>query len=411
LRTGNYKVRFRLGSTFSYEWFDNTYSCEDGIPVAVQAGQVTPDVNARLEDWADIEGFIEGRVSDGVGNPLPSVSVSAYDATGNSLFSTGTDGNGNYRLRRLAPGPVRVFFSAFPNGGNHVSEYYPDKATLAEAVPVQVESGQTAYGTDAQLQAGGTVSGRVTDSAGNPFQGVSVTCFAEGSERSSLVTTNAAGEYIIGGLPPGNYRVRFRPPSGFHLLEWYNNKNSFATANTVSIVVGQTTSGIDAQLSIGDGGSVSGRVTNGSGAGIEGVPVWVYDSNRPATIVSSETDADGYYTVRGIPAGSAKVFFNTDLRYLRVASKYYNDRATFDTAVPVTIVQGQTTPGINAVLGPVPSLLITTPSLSNGEIGAAYDVHLEATGGRPFYLWSLVSGSLPDGLIFDGNGRIHGAPR
>ena len=58
-----------------------------------------------------------------------------------------------------------------------------------------------------------------------------------------------------------------------------------------------------------------------------------------------------------------------------------------------------------------PPLIITTGSnLPSGELGNAYSVMLEATGGVPPYTWSLVSGALPGGLMLNSGGLISGTP-
>jgi hypothetical protein len=57
-----------------------------------------------------------------------------------------------------------------------------------------------------------------------------------------------------------------------------------------------------------------------------------------------------------------------------------------------------------------PALIITTSSLVNGQIGAAYSQNLSATGGTPPYLWALT-GTLPAGLTLDlSTGAITGTP-
>ncbi len=56
----------------------------------------------------------------------------------------------------------------------------------------------------------------------------------------------------------------------------------------------------------------------------------------------------------------------------------------------------------------VPLLIAST--LPNGEVGKPYVANLQATGGKPPYTWSVVSGTLPSGLSFSSNGSIFGTP-
>jgi hypothetical protein len=55
-------------------------------------------------------------------------------------------------------------------------------------------------------------------------------------------------------------------------------------------------------------------------------------------------------------------------------------------------------------------LTITTTSLPDGAVGAAYDAPLEASGGTGTYVWSLSEGSLPAGLQLTPDGSVSGAP-
>jgi len=53
---------------------------------------------------------------------------------------------------------------------------------------------------------------------------------------------------------------------------------------------------------------------------------------------------------------------------------------------------------------------ITSVSLVNGQVGAAYSQTLTATGGTIPYTWSIVSGTLPVGLTISSEGVILGTP-
>jgi hypothetical protein len=57
-----------------------------------------------------------------------------------------------------------------------------------------------------------------------------------------------------------------------------------------------------------------------------------------------------------------------------------------------------------------PDLQITTTSLPDGAVGAAYNQALAATGGLAPYSWSMNGGSLPSGLSLSSGGVISGTP-
>ena len=59
--------------------------------------------------------------------------------------------------------------------------------------------------------------------------------------------------------------------------------------------------------------------------------------------------------------------------------------------------------------GPGP-LSVVTSTLAGGTVGSVYSQTLSATGGTPPYGWSLLSGSLPSGLILSPTGTITGSP-
>src|ERR1043166_1211827 len=64
----------------------------------------------------------------------------------------------------------------------------------------------------------------------------------------------------------------------------------------------------------------------------------------------------------------------------------------------------------NQPIGPPPPLTIVTTTLPAGTTNVAYSQTLAASGGVPPYTWSVVPGSLPQGLTLSTGGTISGTP-
>jgi hypothetical protein len=70
----------------------------------------------------------------------------------------------------------------------------------------------------AQTAASGALTGTVTDPTGALVPNVTVTVTSTDTGQSRAVTTDAAGTYNVGLLPPGNYRAKFEA-NGFKTIE------------------------------------------------------------------------------------------------------------------------------------------------------------------------------------------------
>jgi chitodextrinase len=84
--------------------------------------------------------------------------------------------------------------------------------------------------------------------------------------------------------------------------------------------------------------------------------------------------------------------------------------ALFDFVVEVEDA-GSRTDIASLSIGVADPIVITTTSLYDGRVGSSYGDALTATGGVPPYSWSIINGTLPDGLVLDSvNGDITGTP-
>ncbi|HET6809503.1 MAG TPA: carboxypeptidase-like regulatory domain-containing protein [Acidimicrobiales bacterium] len=211
---------------------------------------------------------------------------------------------------------------------------------------------------------GGSITGVVTDEAGAPLAGICVEAYpfvmfswSMPANGVSSGPTDSSGSYSIPGLAAGDYKVRFADCSGNqHFPLWYQQHPDFQSAQMVQVQAGATLSGIDAQL--GPGGLLTGAITDQSGNPEPGICVsgqWQPASTGPETtdtVLSGSSGgyalpvrADDPYQVRFsvCPYGSNTGNFLT---------QYYDGQSDPTQANLVTAGQGQTVPGIDAVLQP-----------------------------------------------------------
>ena len=132
-------------------------------------------------------------------------------------------------------------------------------------------------------------------------------------------------------------------------------------------------------------GGISGNVTSGTGAGREGVRVFALQSSAGSWGIADETltTADGSYGIT-LPAGIYRVrFLGTDEYASAFYDGLYDDMwtdVTVNDATDVVVADGQTTPGIDAVL---PSYGHITGRVTNlaGEPLAGVDAQIQLAHG------------------------------
>ncbi len=101
---------------------------------------------------------------------------------------------------------------------------------------------------------------------------------------------------------------------------------------------------------------------------------------------------------------------------LRSTHQYTLHGLTADTefacAVRVRDIHGNSDGNVNTLLlrTPPEALRILTSTLPVAVVGAAYSVALQAVGGVPPYIWTVLEASLPSALQLSGDGHIVGTP-
>jgi 5-hydroxyisourate hydrolase-like protein (transthyretin family) len=359
LPTGTYQVEFRDDFVYITEYYDNAPDLESATDISVTAGSTTSSVDAVLVEW----GHITGTVTDG-SIPLQGIQVDVYLWTGSNYESsdfTITDASGNYDIGQLATGMYRLEFSDLFDRV-YLTEYYDDAPDLESATDISVTVGSTTSGIDAVMVKGGHITGTVSDGT-NPLPGIEVMVYRwTGSNYEFLHSTgtDASGNYDMGHLPTGIYRVQFQDQwNGVYASEWYDDAPDLDSATDISVTAASTTSGIDAVLT--HWGHISGTVSDGINP-LPDIKVTAYRwTGGYDWSGSTNTDASGHYDLDHLATGSYRVeFYDITGVY---GHEYFDDAADLDNASDISVAAGSTTAGIDAVLNKWDQYSICLPSI------------------------------------------------
>ena len=231
-------------------------------------------------------GYVSGRVVDSNGQGIENVFVclGAFPFNWDVSRPHMTSGPGGTFCVAYSAGTYDLLFSGggydIPNyvPVNVVREYYNNKKIFADADHISFSSGQTQNLGDVALDTGAIVSGHVTNASGTALANVAMFSYdAEGNlidefNNGIRFITDSSGDYSISGVPIDGSKLVFGK-AGYG-SEFYNDKPSLGSADTLPTESGVTITGIDVQLGIA--GTISGTVTDGLGVGIGNVKVILY---------------------------------------------------------------------------------------------------------------------------------------
>lgn len=319
---------------------------------------------------AALAGSIAGTVTDAAHEPISGIYVCAVSPGFLGPFGgCGFTGpSGEYAIEDVEPGGYLVEFRDESQSLNYVTEYYDDSPTPEGATLVEV-GGEPVTGIDAELAAGGKITGTVTDSVtGLPIEGVQVCAppvdlFERESGTIYCDRTGAAGEYEVNSLATGSYKVEFFvEESPNYITELYDGKSSWDEADPVAVTAGATTAGIDAALD--EGIQITGTLTDAATAEpAEFIRICALDPVTEARRGCAFSKPDGTYSIAGLPLGTYVVIFAEDdvedgvvLHSDGYVRQYYDDKPTFAAADRI----GGPTPG---VLSGIDAALVQGPEV------------------------------------------------
>ena len=291
LAPGIYRLCARNYLSTLQECYDNVYRIADGADIAVVAGETTANINFVLGDGADLA-QISGTVSAANGSPLAEISVTAFRTTsdpyGGWYIYTQTNEIGVYQLPNLLPGRYAVSFQ--DNSGAYIAEFYSDTLSIDAATPVTLTRYEKRANVNASLAVAAQITGTltVTDGVFVPFGYLNVYRKSNLEDWQPFYSSSAqfdsrTGQYRIGGLPAGVYKVRGESyVDNYAFVGFYGGKTlDAATPITLSGGEIRTHIAIPLTQAYGDpiySGKISGIVT-ADGTPAANIKVAIYQVN------------------------------------------------------------------------------------------------------------------------------------
>ncbi len=333
------------------------------VALALALGGVTA---AAAVEPAAAAGSISGTVvRDDDGTPVVGVTVSA---DGPTWASVTTDSAGAYTLPNLAAGSYIVSF--FPEGTDLKREYWRDASDYSQAAPVVVGDGEAVSAIDASLVQGGAIQGIVTrEDDGTAIAGADVQALDGNNEIVAATTAGASGEYTLGGLPTGSYRVRFASSDAELAAEYWKDAYGWGAATLITVTEPQTITDIDASLA--EVGYISGTVTRSASDEPLSASVAFYAAGTGLDVFFVDTNSDGTFRIP-VVAGTYRVLFHANER--GIMEEYWKDAFLWENATLLTVAPGEEVVGIDAALGK-PARITGAVTIDSD---AADDVRVEA---------------------------------
>ena len=398
-----YTVGMWAGSAYADEISGNIL-CPGGcsFELARQSGTplvVTSNGTVRADFDLDRGGAIAGIITDaGTSAPLPDVWVYAYSVIDDAPAAFGfsrTEADGRYLIEGLPAGRYYIHTGTEPTAG-YLNEIYDNivcgpYCALADVVrgsPIDVTPATTADSRDFALDAGGHITGTVTDAVtALPITNICVSAamaISGGFEDVGEDCTDTSGAYDIGGLPTGSYLlVAERPFGSNYVRELYDGIPcpgggcNLSHGTPVAVTPGTTIGGRNFTLDVG--GTIRGSVRDAvtSLASISGYVV-VY--SREGTVVRTAGYAtveyqSGSYVVNGLPAGTYYAYSylsgyrNEIFDDIRCQAQLCTEQEQASLGTPIVVTNGADTTGID------------------------FAVRNDLVPGAPYYLTATVNGS------------------
>lgn len=378
-----------------------------------KAGFVTLDADAAPDATLTMirGGAIEGIVTDGSGDPVWDVVVTALQpqadrtAAPKPIAQTRTDDLGRYRIHSLPAGDyfvsvatdraflIRVFVAPGEKRPDVNTAYYPAAASLDEARYVRVSEARDATAIDVTFTPArppidpaappvpsrpdrngtGRIAGIVSDATtGKPIRAAELLLLpapGQGPRTTDWIRTDAQGRFEYKSLPAQRYTLQFQAQR-YVTLE-YGQKRPGETGTQIQLRDGED---YRADMKLSRASALEGTLLDEFGDPAPSVLVLVaqkqYVAGRqrlmpaPARLGPAPSDDRGHYRVSSLSPGDYFVgalsgAYTESNEVGGFAPTYYPGTADAGGATPVTIAFGADTSGMTFALVPAKSFSVS----------------------------------------------------
>jgi hypothetical protein len=208
------------------------------------------------------------------------------------------------------------------------------RALLSAAATALIIAGIAVPAGPALAAGTATITGHLTDAAGQPLANALVSLRTTDWAHLASVAADANGVYTASGLEPGEYIVSFSPFGGGY-TQYLHQRRTYGEAEHFVVAAGATIVADDQALPTG---RITGTFRNRDGSPLA-ADISVYTAEFQDSAGSGTVAPDGTFSIE-LLAGSYKLNFS---RYPGI-NQYNGGVTNFESAAAIEVVAGQTTP-------------------------------------------------------------------
>ena len=339
------------------ECFDNVSPYTKGVAgatdIQVTQGLTTSGILITVGNHV-LDPELSGQVRNQAGEPLAGITVkvsSTVNEQAPPIYTAGSYANGHYRVRAGIPGTYLVEFTD-PEGVYAPAIY--QRLGDTGPTPVTLPPFTLQQGIDITLTTAAHITGKVLIAGQTPPAGGSVNLLPGDNVEylANVQIDPLTGEYDIGGLTAGSYRVLAGAILDSNSFTGFYGGPTLDTATVITITAGEIRRNIDITLGANDfAGEIRGTVLADNRPATQIRVDLFWSASNPSSmppLYHTFTDSAGRYQIAGLLAGYHLVRFSDPAGIY--ATTYYTHAQSSEDAQRLEVKGATLFPHVDATL-------------------------------------------------------------